>query len=562
MLIKLKELLKNNWVVVVILFIAFVLRLWKLGSIPPGLTPDEASLGYNAYSILKTGRDEYGKLFPIIFKSFGDYKPGLYVYLTVPFVALLGLNEFAVRLPGALSGVIAVWLVYKIVGILSSINKSPFADHKSLAIISAAFLAISPWHIHFSRGAWEINVALTLTLGGIYFFLKALSNSRNLLGSALLFALTLLTYQGAKLSTLIVVAILTLIYWKEIYSFERRDLAKSVVLGLLIGLPIIASLFSGKTGRLKVFSVFSYSRPEEQVQTILKQVNIKKESISFKVFYSESINYSRMILGRWFNHFSPRLLFFEGDWQNPRQTPPNQGILLLFDLVLLPLGFFSILKKKLNKQSTVILLWLVLAPLPAVLTRDEVQVVRAYHLVIPFTLISSYGLLQLLRYFQSFRNSFKFFVFSSSVLAFFSSFIYFVDAYFVHLPKHDAKHWFYGYKQVVEKVTQVQDKYKTISFQQSYDQPYIYFLFHQKHDPKSYQEQASLIGGGVDVGLVEKLDKIRFIRYSWPAPADKGDLVIGNDVATLGGQVDPRFKLISEIKYPNDMVAFRILEAL
>src|SRR3990167_9272644 len=110
---------KNKLVLVVILTIAAILRLWNLDTNPPHLYSDEAAIGYNAYSILKTGRDEHGEFLPIVFKSFGDWKPGLYVYLTVPFVAVLGLNEWAARLPGALSGVLAVLLVYLVVGELS-----------------------------------------------------------------------------------------------------------------------------------------------------------------------------------------------------------------------------------------------------------------------------------------------------------------------------------------------------------------------------------------------------------------------------------------------------------
>ena len=105
---------KKVLVLALIIATALFLRVYKINSNPPGLTPDEASLGYNAYSILKTGKDEYGTFMPIIFKSFGDYKPGLYVYLTVPFVAILGLNETAVRLPSVFSGVFTVFLIYLI----------------------------------------------------------------------------------------------------------------------------------------------------------------------------------------------------------------------------------------------------------------------------------------------------------------------------------------------------------------------------------------------------------------------------------------------------------------
>src|SRR5947207_11844011 len=115
-------------IILLILLAALFLRIYKIDSNPPGLTPDEASLGYNAYSILKTGKDEYGTFLPIIFKSFGDYKPGLYVYLDVPFVALGGLNEVTTRLPSVFAGVFTVYLVYLIV-------KELFKDDR-LALVS------------------------------------------------------------------------------------------------------------------------------------------------------------------------------------------------------------------------------------------------------------------------------------------------------------------------------------------------------------------------------------------------------------------------------------------
>src|SRR3990170_1593087 len=160
------KMLNKKFILVAILVLAALLRIYKLGTIPPSMTPDEVALGYNAYSILKTGRDEYGKLLPVVFKSFGDFKPGLYVYLTVPFVAVFGLNEWSVRLPSAIAGILAVWFLYKVVLLFFEIrdSQSPITNHQSLAKITALMLAISPWHIHFSRGAWEANVSLTLTL--------------------------------------------------------------------------------------------------------------------------------------------------------------------------------------------------------------------------------------------------------------------------------------------------------------------------------------------------------------------------------------------------------------
>jgi len=104
--------MKRILLLAAIFLLALAIRTVNLGNHPPGLTWDEAGLGYNAYSILKTGRDEHGIFMPLIFKSFGDYKPGIYVYLTVPSIAVFGLTEFAVRFPSALAGTLTVLFTY------------------------------------------------------------------------------------------------------------------------------------------------------------------------------------------------------------------------------------------------------------------------------------------------------------------------------------------------------------------------------------------------------------------------------------------------------------------
>ena len=97
---------------VAIVLVASFLRLWQLGHVPPSPDWDEAALGYNAYSIKETGKDEYGEPFPIILRSFDDYKPALYVYFVIPFISLFGLDIFAVRLVSALFGIATVIVVY------------------------------------------------------------------------------------------------------------------------------------------------------------------------------------------------------------------------------------------------------------------------------------------------------------------------------------------------------------------------------------------------------------------------------------------------------------------
>ena len=99
-------------VFLLIIILAFILRFYKLGEIPVSLNWDEVSNAYNAYSILNTGRDEYGSFLPFANRSFDDYKPPLYMYLNTLTVGTLGLNALAARLPSAFFGFLSIPLIY------------------------------------------------------------------------------------------------------------------------------------------------------------------------------------------------------------------------------------------------------------------------------------------------------------------------------------------------------------------------------------------------------------------------------------------------------------------
>jgi len=563
---KIKKLLIKNSLFL-ILFLAAILRLWNLGGNPPHLTPDEASIGYNAYSILKTGRDEYGELLPIIFKSFGDYKPGLYIYTVVPSVAIFGLTEFAIRLPSAIAGVFAVWLLYKVVYQLFSKKSFPF-NTKYFALTTSFLLAISPWHIHFSRGAWEVNLSFTLTLAGIYFFLKSFNKPKNLTLSAIFFALTLITYQGAKLSTGIVMLIFGIVYWKDItkwFKKERKPLILGLFFGLIISLPIIMSMFTGKAGRLTVFSVFSYPRSKEYVQAMLDHANESIGDINYLLFHAEGFNYVRGILGRWFNHYSDKFLFFQGDWPNPRHSAPNHGMLLLGELVIIVIGIIAMLRNS-SRETRLVWLWLLLAPLPSILSRDQVHAIRAHNMLVPLMIILTFGIFYIVKLAQKQKLIIKVTSLLLLVGLYVGSYIYFLDAYFVHLPMHNSKYWEYGYKQIVEIVTPIQGNYKTVRFQQSFAQPYIYFLFYQKYDPAKYQEQAKLVSSGFegDVGYVVKLDNIEFVPIDWSIQRGESGVLFIADIIRIPpvDSVDEElFNIIADIKYLyGGQTAFRIIE--
>jgi 4-amino-4-deoxy-L-arabinose transferase-like glycosyltransferase len=429
----LNQFIDSKWILFFILVVSAILRLWNIGGNSPGLTPDEAALGYNAYSVLKTGKDEFGVKLPIIFKSFGDYKPGLYVYLAVPSVAIFGLNEFSTRLPSAVAGTISVLLIYLIIKKL--FNSMGIGKWK-LEIITAVVAMCNPYLIYFSRAAWEANVALTLTLAGIYYFLRTLENNKYLVLSALYFALTLVTYQGAKLSTAIILLLLITIYWKDFWKTKLKFLLISFGLGIIITIPIVMSLFDGRTQRLTIFSIFSYPRPQSEIQTYSDGY--------FGLFHSNQLNYARMVMSRWFNFYSGKFLVFDGDLSNPVNTAPYQGVLLFVDLFLLPIGLFFLFKNYSSKSKAYLLifLWLILAPFSAAISRDETNAVRCLNAAVPMIVVISLGLFNVLNWISRQKHSFLYYILLTIFYVF--SLVYFLDAYFIHIPAHNSDHWRYG----------------------------------------------------------------------------------------------------------------------
>ena len=201
---------RNSIILLAIVALALFLRLFRLSDVPPGVNRDEASIGFTAYSLLQTGRDEYGRSWPISFQSFGDWKLPLYIYTTVPLIATLGMSELAVRLPSAVAGVLTVIVTYFLV-------KELFPSSKSFGIpeVAALLLAISPWHLHLSRVESESNVAVLFTASGFLLLLKAFRKPILAIPAALLLALTYYTYHGNHITTTLLVAVFIALYNRE-----------------------------------------------------------------------------------------------------------------------------------------------------------------------------------------------------------------------------------------------------------------------------------------------------------------------------------------------------------
>ena len=163
-------------------------RLWNLSGLPSGLNQDEAFAGFEAYNLLRTGMDSWLNPWPVYFVAWGSGMNVLYSYLTMPFIALFGLEVWVVRLPQAIFGILSCYLFYRLVSLMFD---------KRAGLVGFFLITICPWHIMLSRWGLESNLAPFFILSGFYFFARSIKNIRYLLLCALLYGLGLYAYATA-----------------------------------------------------------------------------------------------------------------------------------------------------------------------------------------------------------------------------------------------------------------------------------------------------------------------------------------------------------------------------
>ncbi|MEK7101314.1 MAG: hypothetical protein AAB860_00030, partial [Patescibacteria group bacterium] len=319
---------------------------------------------------------------------------------------------------------------------------------------------------------------------------------------------------------------------------------------ILLILPIILGLGS-QSGRLKVSSVFSYSRSASVVEEIKHQD--KDNTFLFTLFHSEIIDQGRGVLQRYLNHLSPYYLFFAGDWQSLRHSIPYYGYLHIPEIVTILIGLVVLLRTN-NQLTRLLMAWLLLAPLPSALSRDLVSGVRSLPMVVPLTIISGIGLSVLV------RKKFLLLLYSPALLL---SFFYFLDLYFVHSPKFTAADFVYPYRPALQSIKSLIPDYKRIVITSQLGQPYIFTLFYLQIDPRQYQSQAHLRENPQgDTGEVNKFGKFEFRPIFWPA--DRGltsTLFIGGqyELPEKDLQTTPNLERIADITYPNGAHALKIV---
>lgn len=424
---KLLRLLQTNIFLILICLLFLVTRLYKIDSIPSSVYWDEASIGYNAYSVLTTGKDEWGETLPLHFRAFGEFKLPVYIYSVLVTESAFGLNAFAVRLPSVIFGLLSVIGLYFVVFKLT--------NQKSVSLISSFLFSITPWFFIFSRTGYEAVAGLAFFIWAIYFLVKSFEENKYLVLSTILFVGSIYSYNSFRILTPIVLGIVLLYF---VVKKKYAIVAISVLILLTSSFPLY-KLYKQDSGLSRLQAVGS----KDVVKNYIK-------------------------------NFSPKYLFVAGD-TNPRSQMPNTGQLYYLDALFLILGIFYILKSRDLRLYSVLVL-LLISVIPSAITKENPHALRSILMSPILSVITAMGISYFIKINKYLPRSGKLCllwgIIGICMLFFLNYFYNFLNNY----NELSKSAWQYEYKEIFEK-----QKEGCVSDQ--YAQPYIFGLYYGKVDP-------------------------------------------------------------------------------
>lgn len=520
----------------VILFLAVAIRFYSLSNIPMGLQQDETSIGYNAYSILETGRDEYGKSFPLNFKAFGEYKLPFSIYLTSASIKLFGLNEFAVRFPFALFGVLTVFVLFLLVYELFG--------KKELALVSAFLLAINPWHIHFSRGAYEVIPALFFITLGVFMFVYSLKR-KNLLWMTLglsSLVLSMYSYNIARLFIPLFVLFLFITYSTK--GFKTRSIKELSVfiLPLILLIPFVTSLFSEGGFESARGQLITSSAYVEAQNLEMRSYVLDKSPIAAKLFFNNialtKLYYVKNVL----SYFNSDFLFVKGSLHGNHGIG-NVGQFHYFEIATITIGLFILLKKK-SRWRKLLLGWILGVILVASLTREAPHATRSFFMVVPLVILSSVGLIEILNFIYSKKSTVRY-VAAIVVFGVISyAIIFYLFSYFVRFPLLYGKSFRSEDKAVSLFLAENYNSYDSIIIDPKSDLLYTSIIFYTKFSPRAFYTTAKRAEDDSE-GFSKVLS---FGKYKYEDPLIvKSD---GEKILFISNKELPGFKVVKKFYYP------------
>ena len=373
-----------------LVLLALALRLWAISDVPPGLDTDEASIGYNAYTLARTGRDEYGTLLPLVFRGFSEFKRPAYVYATVPSVVALGPTPAAVRVPAAIFGTLSVVVLYAL--------GTALLRRRWVGLRAAALLAVSPWHLQFTRTGREVSLLVLMLMLCAWFVVTAAAatppthtgarpHNRYML-AALALLVALYTYPSGLVLVPLLGALLARVYWRGISAAPRRWLLAAFAVFALGSVPQVLQVLDGRAlARLDQASLLN-----QPAVLALSQSRVERDRRDGApwVLQTAPAVALRQAIDNYAAHFNPTFLFTRGDaeW---RHHSTDSGQLYLWDAPLLLAGIVTLWRRWRLPAMQLIGGWLLLAPLPGTFAENAPHAIRSIAMLPPLYLLAAAG---------------------------------------------------------------------------------------------------------------------------------------------------------------------------
>jgi 4-amino-4-deoxy-L-arabinose transferase-like glycosyltransferase len=446
--------IRTKAILIFICVFAVILNVVKKDAVPACMNADEAAFGYNAYSILKTGKDEYGTPLPLRLKSFGDFKMPLYSYLSVPFISVLGLNETGTR---SLNTLVAFLFPAAMFFLARELFKND-----TTALLASFLAATSLGLAIVGRQAHEAYITALLTVTSCLFFLRWLRlrspASFGLLFLSLFFLL--LGYQSAR-----IFAVFFFLF--AFYESLRKRLPLKHMI-LLTAALIIFSVPDFLYKPARVSNLLFFTNPGIE----LKTRELRTEG-GIPLIYNKVSVAATQFLGQHLLYYSPQF------------------------------------RKK--ERSRYFLIWLlIITPLAGSLSWAGASITRTLFLFPLTALIAGYGFIEFLKTVPKKKRSY---VSGATALLFFTFLFYSWNFYLSHYNKRltliAAQQC--GYKELGNVIKSEYPKTDTIYITKENGEPYIFTLFYRAFDPATYQTQARLSKPDqYGFGQVESYDKFIF----------------------------------------------------
>lgn len=497
--------MRRNFVALLlsIVIIGCILRFYNLDTIPHSLDRDEAFLGYNAFSLIHTGRDMTGNLLPLHLESF-LYTPAGYSYISTIPVLLFGLSAFSVRFASAFFGAITpIIFVFFLLELFQGSGKKYFNIHLA-SLLGGFFIVFSPWNILLSRTASVSTVVSFLIVLGLYLFLKARNGSKWILILSYLCFFSSLLFYIAPYSVLPFLIPL-------IFYFSRKNLKDSKIVhvagfSLIMGLIIFTFLSPTLSLRARSLSITNYPEVQLKLDQFIREDGTHNSQVFLtRVFHNKAVAYPEEFLKNYFSHFSYDFLF-NGQFYPNRYVFLGAQLFYFVDILFLLIGVIFIFRNRI-KAGYFLLGWIVIMPLGSAMSSYDIpNMQRILAMSLPISGISAIGLSYVLTALKKGRVQKGIGVVLGAIYLYFI--VSFLHSYYSHSSLYMPWLRNDGYRSLVAKISNYQDEYKKVVITNRESAPAIFVLFYEKYDPTLYQNE-------VRNSTLRDFDRVNFGKYEF-----------------------------------------------